>query len=263
VKTIAITGAASGIGAATAKQLSDAGHRVIGIDIQNSDIVADLATPDGRQSAIDAILNACDGTLDGLVPCAGLSGLPDRPGSLLVSLNYFGSIELFEGLRGALAASDAGAAIGLCSNSTTTAPGLPMELAEACNTGDEQHAREVGDKVGSLRAYAATKVALARWVRRNATTEQWVGEGITLNAIAPGKTETAMVAEGMADPVIGPHMDKFPVPLGRNGKPEEIASLLCFLLGPDARFFVGSLIYCDGGTDALLRPDDWPAPMVV
>ena len=138
-----------------------------------------------------------------------------------------------------------------------------MELAEACNTGDEVHAREVGDKVGSLRAYAATKVALARWVRRNATTEQWVGEGITLNAIAPGKTETAMVAEGMADPVIGPHMDKFPVPLGRNGKPEEIASLLCFLLGPDARFFVGSLIYCDGGTDALLRPDDWPAPMVV
>lgn len=260
MKTIAITGAASGIGAATAKQLIDAGHRVIGIDIQNSDIVADLATPDGRQAAIDQILETCGGTLDGLVPCAGLSGLPGRPGSLLVSLNYFGSIALFEGLHDALAASGSAAAIGLCSNSTTTAPGLPMELAEACNTEDEEHAREIGDKVGSLRAYAATKVALARWIRRHAPTEEWIGQGITLNAIAPGKTETAMVAEGMADPIIGPLMDAFPVPIGRNGRAEEMASLLCYLLGPDARFFVGSVIFCDGGSDALLRPDDWPVP---
>lgn len=260
MKTIAITGAASGIGAATAKQLIDAGHRVIGVDIQNSDIVADLATPDGRQAAIDQILEASGGTLDGLVPCAGLSGLPGRPGNLLVSLNYFGSIALFKGLHGALAAAGSGAAIGLCSNSTTTAPGLPMELVEACNTDDEEHARQVGDKVGSLRAYAATKVALARWIRRQAPTEEWIGQGITLNAIAPGKTETAMVAEGMADPIIGPHMDAFPVPIGRNGRAEEMASLLCYLLGPDARFFVGSVIFCDGGTDALLRPDDWPVP---
>ena len=70
-----------------------------------------------------------------------------------------------------------------------------------------------------------------------------------------------MIAEGRADPIIGPHIDAFPVPIGRSGQPEEIASLLTFLLGDDARFFVGSIIFCDGGTDAQARPDDWPAPM--
>ena len=39
----------------------------------------------------------------------------------------------------------------------------------------------------------------------------------------------------------------------------EIAELTVFLLSPAARFFCGSVIFCDGGTDALLRPGDWPA----
>ncbi len=263
MSTIAITGAASGIGAATAERLTSEGHRVIGVDLHKTDITADLATPEGRRSTIDQILEACDGTLDGFVPCAGLSGLPDRPGSLLVSLNYFGSIELIEGLRGALARSDAASVVGLCSNSTTTAPGLPMELVEALATGNEETAREVGDKTGSIMAYPATKMALARWLRKKAVTDEWIGQGINLNAIAPGKTETAMVAEGRADPILGKYMDAFPMPIGRSGRAEEIASLICYLLGKEARFIVGSIFFADGGTDALLRADDFPAPMQI
>ena len=57
------------------------------------------ALPDGRREAIEQIQEQSEGVLDALVPCAGLSGLPNRPGSLLVSLNYFGTIELLEGLR--------------------------------------------------------------------------------------------------------------------------------------------------------------------
>ncbi|MBJ17854.1 MAG: hypothetical protein CL933_00385 [Deltaproteobacteria bacterium] len=53
---------------------------------------------------------------------------------------------------------------------------------------------------------------------------------------------------------------KFPTPIGRNGEPEEIAELICFLLGPKARFIVGSTFSIDGGTDALLRTNDFPAP---
>lgn len=263
MKTIAITGAASGIGRATAAQLESEGHRTIGVDVNKADtsesLIADLSTPDGRKAAVDGILEHCDGKLDGFVPCAGLSGLPDRPGSLLVSLNYFGTIEMIDGLHDALAASGEASVVALSSNSTTTAPGLPMKLVEALATGDEEAARAVGDKTGSIMAYPATKMALARWLRERAVKEEWIGRGINMNAIAPGKTETAMVAEGMADPAIGPHMDKFPMPIGRNGKPEEIASLICFLLGPTARFFVGSVIFIDGGTDALLRTNDFPA----
>ena len=49
-------------------------------------------------------------------------------------------------------------------------------------------------------------------------------------------------------------------PLGRNGRPEEIAALIAYLLGPDARFFCGSVLFCDGGMDAQFRSDDWPKP---
>ena len=262
MKTIAITGAASGIGAALSKRLIDEGQRVIGVDVQQADVVADLATPDGRSSAIARIQQLSGGVLDGLVPCAGLSGLPDRAGSLLTSLNYFGTIDLVTGLREDLARASDPAVVLLSSNSTTTMPpgAVSAALIEACLSGEEEVARSIGDEVGSIRAYPATKTALAHWVRRNAPTPEWIGEGINLNAIAPGKTETAMIAEGRADPVIGPFMDAFALPIGRDGKPEEIAALLAFLLGPEARFFVGSVVFCDGGTDALTRPDDWPSP---
>jgi NAD(P)-dependent dehydrogenase (short-subunit alcohol dehydrogenase family) len=97
-------------------------------------------------------------------------------------------------------------------------------------------------------------------VRRNAPTAEWIGSGITLNAVAPGATDTPMIEEGRRDPLIGPAIDAFPIPIGRMARAEEMAALIDFLLGPDARFFVGSVVFADGGTDAEARPDDWPAP---
>ncbi|MEN8159661.1 MAG: SDR family oxidoreductase [Myxococcota bacterium] len=265
MRTIAITGSASGIGAALRQRLTEAGDRVIGVDVRSveeADVVADLSTPEGRKQAVEAIQQQCGGVLDGIVPCAGLSGLPGRAGSLLTSLNYFGTVDLLVGLRENLARAEAPAAVVVSSNSTTTVPPgmVHAELVEACLAHDEETARTLGDKFGSLAAYPATKTALARWVRRNAPTDAWIGQGINLNAVAPGKTETAMIAEGRADPVIGQHIDAFPVPVGRSGRPEEIAALMAFLLGPEARFIVGSVIFADGGTDAQARPDDWPVP---
>jgi NAD(P)-dependent dehydrogenase (short-subunit alcohol dehydrogenase family) len=65
--TIAITGSASGIGAATASRLADAGHRVITVDLHDADIEADLSQPDARVAAIRGVLDASDGVLGGLV----------------------------------------------------------------------------------------------------------------------------------------------------------------------------------------------------
>jgi NAD(P)-dependent dehydrogenase (short-subunit alcohol dehydrogenase family) len=258
--TIVVTGSASGIGAATRARLLARGARVIGIDLHRCDVVADLGTPEGRRSAIDRVHALAGGSLDGLVTCAGVCGLPTRTGSQLVSVNYFGTTVLLEGLRELLAAGENPASVAISSNSTTTQPGVPMELALACLAGDETEARRIADAAGSLAGYPASKLAIARFVRRNAPTQEWIASGITLNAIAPGATDTPMIAEGRRDPLIGPAIDAFPIPVGRMARAEEMAALIDFLLGPDARFFVGSVVFADGGTDAQARPDDWPAP---
>ena len=259
---IAITGSASGIGAATAKRLIGDGHRVIGVDRPgtDADVVADLASADGRQAAIDGIARECGGVLDGAVTCAGVGGLPGRDGGLLVSVNYFGTVTLLDGLRPLLAEGRNPAAVAISSNSTTTQPGVPMDVVEACLAGDEAAAVAAGDAAGAIGVYPATKIAVARWIRHQAVRKKWAGAGITLNAIAPGATETAMVAELRADPTIGRFIDDFPIPVGRFARPEDIAGVIAFLLGPDARFLCGSVVFADGGTDAGARPDDWPAP---
>jgi NAD(P)-dependent dehydrogenase (short-subunit alcohol dehydrogenase family) len=262
-RTIVVTGSASGMGAATTSRLRAAGHTVIGVDLHDAEVIADLASAEGRAAAIAAVGDLADGALDGMVTWAGVAGLDHLPGSLLASVNYFGTVELLEGLRPLLAAGDRPAAVAISSNSTTVQPGVPLDVVDACLDHDEPRARELADAATSLMTYPATKLALARWVRRQAPTEAWAGAGITLNAVAPGAVETPMLAATRADPTIGAAIDAFPVPVGRKGTAEELAAFVDFLLGPDARFFCGSVIFVDGGTDALLRADAMPVPWAI
>ncbi len=254
---VVVTGAASGIGAATAARLARAGWQVIGVDKVELDIVADLATAQGRRRAVDESTARCGGTLAGIVTCAGVSGLPGRAGSEVAAVNYFGTVDVLEGLRPLLAPG--GAAVVISSNSTTVQPAIPTELVQACLDHDEELSARLADASGSMAAYPATKLALAHWVRREATGPRWAGGGLRLNAVAPGMIDTPMVAAMRADPEAGPMLDMLPIPAGRPGRPEEIAALVEFLLGPDGGFFCGSVVFCDGGSDALLRTRDWPA----
>ena len=137
-------------------------------------------------------------------------------------------------------------------------PGYPVALAEACLAGDEPAATALADEPNG--AYAASKLALARWSRRAATTERWIGSGIRLNVIAPGFVDTPMT-EGGWD-FVKAISDIYPIPVGRPGSADEAAGLIAYLLSPEAAFFCGSFIVMDGGTDAALRPDDWPLPLI-
>jgi NAD(P)-dependent dehydrogenase (short-subunit alcohol dehydrogenase family) len=245
------------MGAATRSLLTTGGHHVIGIDVREADVVADLSTAAGRATASKTVSDAID-RLDGVALFAGVGGATGRDPGLLVSLNYFGSVELFEALRPLLAGTDSASAVAISSNSATCQPGWSEELVDACLSGDEALACKVAKQGDSPTAYPATKAALARWVRRNAPSADWIGQGIRLNAVAPGLVETPFVDATRADPVLGELIGGFPLPMGRGGHPEEVAALVAFLLTGGDSFFCGSVLVCDGGTEAQLRPDLWP-----
>ncbi len=259
MSTFAVTGSASGIGAACLARLRAAGHRTIGLDKTNADVAADLSTAEGRTYAIDAVRRACDGVLDGMVACAGLGPLSGLPGGLLAAVNYFGAVQLFEGLRPCLAASGSSAVVAVSSSSTSTQPGIPHALVDACLAGPEAAAIALADELGAVATYPATKLALARWVRANAVAAEWIGAGIRINAVAPGMIETPMTSGADLDPELAKLLDVYPVPQGRRGRPEEVASVIEFLLDERSALLCGSVLFADGGTDALLRGADWPA----
>jgi NAD(P)-dependent dehydrogenase (short-subunit alcohol dehydrogenase family) len=258
MRTVVVTGSASGMGAVTTAMLEAAGQRVIGVDRHDAEVIADLGTTEGRASAIDQIRALSGGRLEGLVPFAGLAPTSGLPGSQLVSVNYFGSIDLVVGLRDLLAAGDQAAVVTISSNATTVHAGCPQELVDACLDHDESRARTIGDSVELPDVYTATKTAIARWTRRNAPLPEWGGADITVNAVAPGYIQTPMTAGMADDPQYQEILKRLPKPLGRHGLPEDIASLVVFLLGPGARFLCGSFLLDDGGVETLLRPDAWP-----
>lgn len=247
----AMTGGATGIGAAIKYSLLDAGHKVVVVDIKDAEIEADLSSKQGRDQAIAALREACADGLDGFVACAGVgSHVPNK--QLIASVNYYGAIELVEGMR-ELLAQKGGSAVLISSNSA------PMKTDDDFVTtlleGDEDAALITADAMPGQMVYSGSKQAVARWVRRNAA--EYARQGIRLNALAPGYTQTPMTAQVENDPTYGEAIKKFmdSIPVGRPGQPEDMAKATKFLLGPDSSFICGIVLFVDGGHDAMMRAD--------
>ncbi|BBZ66471.1 NAD-dependent epimerase [Mycolicibacterium insubricum] len=261
----AVTGSASGMGAQVAGRLTAAGHTVIGVDLRDADVVADLSTPAGRVTAIAGVLAACGGRLDGAVLAAGVGPTPGAGRARLIfEINYAGVVELLTAWRPALAAAAVEAPVKVvvvASNSTTTVPMVPRRAIRALLAGDAEKAAGVmrwyGPAAPSL-AYAASKIAVSRWVRRTAVTDPWVGAGIRLNAIAPGAILTPLLEKQLATPSEARAIRAFPVPVGDFGDPGQLADWMLFMLSDAADFLCGSVIFVDGGSDAYLRANSWP-----
>lgn len=188
----AVTGAASGMGAASADRLRAAGHTVITVDLKEADVVADLSTPAGRSAAVRRTLERAGNRLDGAVLAAGLGPVPGKEHTL-AQVNVRGVIELLEGWRPALAAAGNSKVVVFGSNSTTTTPAVPMSAVRAFLAGDlEKGVRRAGRirPAAAPFTYAASKIAVTHWVRRNAVTPDWAGAGIRLNVLAPGAVST-------------------------------------------------------------------------
>ena len=249
--TIVVTGAASGIGAATVDRLKRDGHRVVGVDVQPADVVADLAHPEGRAAALAGIRDATGGRIDGLVSGAALG--PTCEAEPVARVNYFGALAMLDEGRALLAPGEAPSAVAISSIGAVFTDLVVPAFVEACLAGDEEGAvRAIAGRDGNT-AYVNAKHALALAIRRRVS--DWGAAGIRLNAVLPGTIETPMLDAIHRHEGLGPAVRAMPIPLGHSARPGEIAGVIAFLLGPDARFVHGAMIHADGGSDALVRPD--------
>jgi NAD(P)-dependent dehydrogenase (short-subunit alcohol dehydrogenase family) len=251
VGSFVVTGSASGLGAAVARRLEGQGHRIVGIDRWDADIVADLGDPVGRARALRAALQAVGGAVDGVVSCAGLG--PYEDAGAITRVNFFGAVAILDGLRDALARGSDPAAVAISSlGGAVDALRVPGYL-EACHAGDEKRALALIAGRDGNTGYVNAKRALAQAVKRRAG--EWGRLGIRLNAVAPGTMATPMLERLLADERHAPAIRALPVPLGRCAAAEEIAGTVVFLLGPDAGYVHGHVLFADGGAHALMDPD--------
>jgi len=254
-RTIVVTGAASGIGKASAELLQERGDTVIGVDLKGTDVNVDLTTTEGRTALVEQVSSISGGKIDGILAIAGLA----HPIPATVGVNFFGMVATLDGLRPLLAGSDAPRAAGVASMASLNP--VDDELVAAMTAGDEAAALAraeilAGDESTGYLIYGSTKKAFAQWIRRSAPTDDWAAAGIPLNAIAPGVIVTPMTAP-LLESEEGREQIRAGVPMPLNGFAEAIvpARLLAWLVSEENSHLCGQVVFIDGGSDAVIRGD--------
>jgi NAD(P)-dependent dehydrogenase (short-subunit alcohol dehydrogenase family) len=257
-RTYVVTGAGSGIGQATTEHLRNQGHTVIGVDIKNADVLADLSTADGRTAMVREVEEQSGGKLDGIIAVAGLSAASP----VTVAVNYFGAKATLEGLRPLLVDSDAPRAVVVASFAVVQDPeeSLYKLLLADDEPGAKAETERLGDSksaMGGSAAYIASKKAIAQWVRLHATDPEWAGAGIALNVVAPGITSTPMTAEVLQTAEGRAALEaELPSPLnGPAAPPAAPAALLAWLTSAENTHVTGQIIFVDGGAESMRRPE--------
>ena len=239
-----VTGAASGIGEATAKRLASEGAAVLVTDVQDAagtQVVKDITDSGGRASYLHldvtsqpeweaAVAAALEefGRLDILVNNAGMGDLAAIEDTSLADWNHTIGIDqtgVFLGMKtaaAALAASGHGSVINISSIFGTSGG------------------------FGTSPAYHAAKGAFLTMTKNVAL--HWSDGSVRVNSVHPGFIATPILDQAKGTPMEQAMLDV--TPMGRLGQPEEIAAGVAYLASDDASFVTGLELYIDGGYTA-------------
>jgi NAD(P)-dependent dehydrogenase (short-subunit alcohol dehydrogenase family) len=241
-KTIVVTGAASGIGAATAALAAAHGANVISVDIQRP------AEPVGRFAAadlsdarsIDALIAGLPEGIDGLANIAGLP--PTRPAADVVKVNLVGLKHLTMGLVPKMA--DNASIVNLASlagSGWAAARDVIKESSELRLAEVDEFCRKHG--IEGARSYFFSKEALIVWTMENRWT--WRDRGIRMNAVSPGPVDTPILKDFLL--TLGARAEEGMKAMDRAGKASDIAPVVCFLLSNGSGWIRGTNVPVDGG----------------
>ena len=247
----AVTGVASGIGAALAARLLAHGCRVTGFDVRpptdapfpcHAVDLADLA-------AIEAALAPAAGPFDGLCNNAGVSPRPGQEVAIL-AINYFAQRSVTRALLPRLAPG--ASIVNMASRAGARWRDNLAQVQRLAALDPADLAAFVRDeRIDATRAYNLSKEALIAWTVGES--EAMTARGLRINAVCPGAVATGLLTDFAA--AFGEAMARNVARAGRPGQPEEIAAVVDFLLGPDSSWLRGAEIAPDGGMGAFAASD--------
>ncbi len=252
-----VTGGSSGIGAQIVSKLKEQGHETVNIDLKDGDICANLATKEGRDSALRELYDRYPDGIDAMICNAGVSAASGNI-PLIISLNYFGATAMASGAQ-ELLQKKRGSCVVTSSNTLAQGAARMDVVGMLNNQADEERILALVKDYDPKTAhsfYAATKYALARWARRMSA--DWGAHGVRINAVAPGNVRTAMTAKLSPEHMAAVEALPVPINYGTNDplmSPEDIANAIIFLSSPLAHGINGVVLFVDGGTDALLNSE--------
>ena len=240
--TRALVAGAGGIGATVARALAGAGAAVVVLDVDKdrlegiaegvtegaaegvTGLVADLTSADACRGAVDDALQLLGG-LDVFVHAVGVNDrrpvleTPDEVWERLLTVNLNSAFWLGRAVGTVMVPRGYGRIVYLSSVSGLLA--------------HKDHA-----------PYAATKGGVNQLMRVMA--REWAADGVTVNAVAPGYTETDLTREYLARPGVRASLESL-VPAGRLGRPEDLTGPTLFLASAESAFVTGQVLYADGG----------------
>ena len=251
---VIVTGAAEGIGWATAQQLAASGWAVALFDLngaqaseraqalgaQHSGWACDVTDASAVRERVAQVV-AHHGRIDALVNNAGIAD--QTAPTLAQDVAAFDKV-LAVHLRGAFLMSQ-----------QVIAQMLRQPRDAQGNRGAIVNIGSIASFGGipGRNAYSAAKAGILGMTR--ALASEWARQGIRVNAVAPGYVKTALVASLIERGAIDAQAIARRAPLGRMASPEEIARVIGFLASPQASYVTGAVLPVDGGWGALGAPD--------